>query len=377
MMKTFMFPGQGSQVRGMGADLFDAYPALTAKADEILGYSIKQLCVEDPRGELNQTQFTQPALYVVNALAYQRKVDADGRLPDYLAGHSLGEFNALQAAGCFDFETGLQLVRKRGELMSQASGGAMAAILNAGKAEIEAILKDKGLTAIDLANHNSETQSVISGLTKDIASAQNCFTGNMLYYPLNTSGAFHSRYMRPAQEQFEQLLAQFTFSAPSIPVIANVTALPYVDDAIADTLARQISSMVRWSESIQYLMARSEQMEFEEIGVGEVLSKLARAIRAQVAAAKPAQILVPAAAPVTAPAIATARPAARATRADAAQLVRDWNSKYPIGTAVKSSLPGYEQLQTRTEAVTLFGHRAAVYLQGYNGYFDLEELQPA
>ncbi|MES2349987.1 MAG: ACP S-malonyltransferase [Pseudomonadota bacterium] len=365
MMKTFMFPGQGSQVRGMGADLFDAYPALTARADEILGYSIKQLCVEDPRGELNQTRFTQPALYVVNALAYQRKIDAEGRQPDYLAGHSLGEFNALQAAGCFDFETGLQLVRKRGELMSQASGGAMAAILNAGKAEIEAILKDKGLEGIDLANHNSETQSVISGLTKDIASAQNCFTGNMLYYPLNTSGAFHSRYMRPAQEQFEQFLAQFTLSAPAIPVIANVTAQPYAHDAIAATLARQISSMVRWSESIQYLMARSDQMEFEEIGVGEVLSKLARAIRSQVAAAKPVQIVVPAA------------PAVRATRADAAQLVREWNSKHPIGTKVKSTLPGYDQLQTRTEAVTLFGHRAAVYLQGYNGYFDLEELQPA
>ncbi len=372
-MKTFMFPGQGSQVRGMGADLFDAYPALTARADEILGYSIKELCLEDPRGELNKTQFTQPALYVVNALSYQRKLDAGAGQPDYLAGHSLGEFNALQAAGVFDFETGLQLVRKRGELMSQASGGAMAAILNAGKEEIEEILKAKGLASIDLANHNSETQSVISGLVEDITKAQGCFTGNMLYYPLNTSGAFHSRYMRPAQEQFEQFLAQFTLAAPSIPVIANVTALPYEHDAIASTLARQISSMVRWSESIQFLMARSEQMEFEELGVGEVLSKLARAIRSQVAN-RPKT--APAAAPAS-PAVAPAAPAVQRVRGDAVQLVREWNSKYPVGTSVKSDMPGYEQLRTRTEAVVLFGHRAAVYMEGYHGYFDLEQLQAA
>lgn len=376
-MKTFMFPGQGSQVRGMGADLFDAYPALTARADEILGYSIKQLCLEDPRGELNQTQFTQPALYVVNALSYQRKLDSGAGQPDYLAGHSLGEFNALQAAGVFDFDTGLQLVRKRGELMSQARGGAMAAILNAGKEEIEAILQAKGLTAIDLANHNSETQSVISGLVDDIAKAQGCFTGNMLYYPLNTSGAFHSRYMRPAQEQFEQFLAQFTLAEPSIPVVANVTARPYEHDAIAPTLARQISSMVRWSDSIQYLMACDAQMEFEELGVGEVLSKLARAIRSQVAArAKPVQVAVPAA-PAPAPAAMPATASAPRVRGDAVQLVRDWNSKHPVGTAVKSSMPGYEQLRTRTEAVVLFGHRAAVYMEGYQGYFDLEELQAA
>ncbi|MGO4778772.1 acyltransferase domain-containing protein, partial [Lysobacter sp. 2RAB21] len=130
-MKTYMFPGQGSQARGMGGDLFDAYPELTAKADAVLGYSIKELCLEDPRRELGKTQFTQPALYVVNALSYYKRIQDTGETPDYLAGHSLGEFNALLAAECFDFETGLKLVKKRGELMSQATQGAMAAIVNA------------------------------------------------------------------------------------------------------------------------------------------------------------------------------------------------------------------------------------------------------
>lgn len=108
-MKVFMFPGQGSQYRGMGGALFDDFKELTARADHVLGYSIKELCLEDPRRELNKTQFTQPALYVVNALCCLRKVQETGAKPDFLVGHSLGEFNALLAAECFDFETGLQL----------------------------------------------------------------------------------------------------------------------------------------------------------------------------------------------------------------------------------------------------------------------------
>src|SRR3989337_2939421 len=128
-----MFPGQGSQAKGMGAALFDEFRELTAAADSILGYSIKELCLENPRGELNRTQFTQPALYVVNALTCFKKLEESGQKPDYFAGHRLGERNALLAAECFDFEVGLRLVRKRGELMSQVPKGAMAAILNATK----------------------------------------------------------------------------------------------------------------------------------------------------------------------------------------------------------------------------------------------------
>ena len=112
MKKTYVFPGQGSQRKGMGGELFDEFPALTKKADKILGYSIKELCLEDPHKQLNQTQYTQPALYVVNALAYKKKIKDGEKEPDFLAGHSLGEYNALQAAGMMGFESGLKLVKK-------------------------------------------------------------------------------------------------------------------------------------------------------------------------------------------------------------------------------------------------------------------------
>src|SRR5437764_7507813 len=121
-MTVFLFPGQGSQRRGMGNPLFDEFKEVTARADEVLGYSIKELCLQDPHQQLSQTQFTQPALYVVNALSYLKKMKETGQAPDYVAGHSLGEYSALFAAGAFDFETGLRLVKKRGELMSQAIG---------------------------------------------------------------------------------------------------------------------------------------------------------------------------------------------------------------------------------------------------------------
>ena len=110
-MKAFIFPGQGSQSKGMGEDLFDRFSDLVAKADKLLGYSIKELCLEDPRRELNKTQFTQPALYCVNALSYYQRIEDGESPPDFLAGHSLGEFNALLAAECFDFEAGLKLVK--------------------------------------------------------------------------------------------------------------------------------------------------------------------------------------------------------------------------------------------------------------------------
>ena len=371
-MKIFMFPGQGSQSRGMGGALFDEFRELTAKADAILGYSIKELCLQDPRGELGKTQFTQPALYVVNALSYFKKVRDSGRKPDFLAGHSLGEFNALLAAECFDFETGLRLVQKRGELMSKASNGGMAAILNATKEQVEKILADNGLNNIDLANYNTPSQIVISGLIEEIGKAQGLFQGKMLYYPLNTSGAFHSRFMRSAREEFQAFLASFTFQAPKIPVISNVTARPYEQHQILDTLASQITSTVRWSESIQYLLALNAEpgpVEFEEIGHGGVLTKLVHTIRQNFAGAAKAQP----AAPVT----LANDSGTRRNKTNPTEKVLEWNRRHPVGTKVKSTVADYEELQTRTPAVVLFGHRAAVYMQGHGGYFDLEEITPA
>lgn len=367
-MKVFMFPGQGSQSRGMGGALFDEFPALTAQADSILGYSIKELCLEDPRSELGQTQFTQPALFVVSALSYFRKVAVAGREPDFLAGHSLGEFNALLAAGSFDFETGLKLVRRRGELMSRVGSGAMAAILNATREEIEEILQRNGLANIDLANYNTPSQIVISGLVDEIAAAQNLFqSGKMLYHPLVTSGAFHSRFMRGVQQEFAEYLRDFEFAPPKIPVIANVTARPYQPAAIADGLSKQIASTVLWSESIQYLMAlagqRGETATFEEIGHGDVLTRIHQTIKRQTTDAALEKFrgeLGP-------------QDLAASSTPDPVGKVTAWNQKYPVGTRVQSSLMG-GQLETRTEAMVLFGHRAAIYLKGFNGYFDLDEL---
>ncbi|WP_198119470.1 ACP S-malonyltransferase [Massilia rhizosphaerae] len=377
-MKITMFPGQGSQSKGMGADLFDRFPQLTAQADDILGYSIKTLCLDDPRDELGQTRFTQPALYVVNALSYYRTLEDTGRAPDVVAGHSLGEFNALLAAGCFDFATGLKLVGKRGELMGQVSGGAMAAVMNATKDEIETKLRDAGLHNVYLANYNTPSQIVISGAYDEIAKAEELFQeGKMRYYPLATSGAFHSAFMADAMAQFQAFLADFAFAAPAIPVIANVTARPYDVAAMQGTLASQIASTVRWSESMQYLMAlalaQGEEAEFEEVGNGDVLTRMAFTIKGQTPEALLRDIL--AAENVEARTVAPAAPAAPA--ASVHDKVAAWNRAHRIGSRVKSTAAGYDALETRTEAMVLFGHRAAVYMQGYNGYFDLDELVPA
>jgi malonyl CoA-acyl carrier protein transacylase len=371
-MRTYMFPGQGSQAKGMGAGLFDEYKEYTQLADSILGYSIKELCVEDPRQELNKTQFTQPALYVVNALSYFKKVERSGK-PDFLAGHSLGEFNALLAAECFDFETGLRLVKKRGELMGKVTGGGMAAILNATKEQIEATLAQNGLHNVDLANYNTPSQIVISGLADEIMRAQPLFqVGKLLYYPLNTSGAFHSRFMKAVRDEFAQYLSGFTFAEPKIPVIANVTARPYRSGEVREVLSDQIASTVRWSESMQYLMAvgvhRGSTMEFEEVGFGDVLTRLDQTIKRQT----PSSALEP-----YLRELEQSSASAVPKKAQAAQeKVSLWNRKYPIGTKVKSLVMNYGNLETRSEALVLFGHRAAVYMKGYNGYFDLDEIAP-
>ncbi|GAB3351083.1 ACP S-malonyltransferase [Lysobacter tyrosinilyticus] len=395
-MKTYMFPGQGSQARGMGGDLFDAFPELTAKADAVLGYSIKELCLEDPRRELGKTQFTQPALYVVNALSYYKRIQDTGETPDYLAGHSLGEFNALLAAECFDFETGLKLVKKRGELMSEATEGAMAAIVNATRDQIEAVLKEKGLGNVDIANYNTPQQIVISGPTADIAACQEIFQfDRVMYVPLNTSGAFHSRLMIPARQKFETFLKKRKFSKPKIPVIANLTAKPYPNGAVVEYLSKQISSTVLWSDTIHHLMSLSDAMEFVEIGHGDVLAKMIVKIRQIAAKAAAEQTPPPAQAEkksevpnvdaVVAASASAAEDAGGAhgesnggARGDrfalAEQKVAGWNSRHPVGTGVKSLVAEHGALITRTPAVVLFGHRAAVYMEGFNGYFDLDEL---
>ncbi|CAM2010005.1 ACP S-malonyltransferase [Acanthopleuribacter pedis] len=377
-MKTMMFPGQGAQARGMGADLFDAFPELTAQADAILGYSIKALCTEDAERTLKETQFTQPALFVVGALDYLKRT-AQGPKPDYVLGHSLGEFNALFAAGAFDFETGVRLVQKRGQLMSQTTNGKMAAVINASQETIEQILRDNGLDQIDLANFNSPSQIVISGATEQIERAQPLFQqGDMKYVLLNTSAAFHSRLMQPIRDAFAEFLQQFTFQPLHIPVIANVSALPYRDEDLIDNLSQQLTGSVRWYESMRYLMQQGEP-EFEEVGHGNVLTKILAKIRA--AEPPPAATAPPVQATATRIETPPPEPIAVQTTSEATppqsaqEKVNNWNRRHGLGTRVISDIIKDQPLETRTEAVVLFGHRAAVYLKGYNGYFDLDEIQ--
>ncbi|MCX7747910.1 MAG: ACP S-malonyltransferase [Clostridia bacterium] len=283
-MLAYVFPGQGSQQKGMGAELFDEFKELIFKTDKVLGYSIEELCLEDPEMKLAKTQHTQPALYVVNALTYYKKIKEMGRTPDYVAGHSLGEYNALLAAGVFDFETGLRIVKYRGELMSQASGGGMAAVIGMDGEKVKQTLGKNGFYNIDVANFNSPSQIVISGLKEDIEGAQAAFleAGAKNYVILKVSGAFHSRYMEAARLQFETFINQFEFSPPSLPVISNVDGRIYKKSNIKSNMAKQITGSVMWTDTIRYLMGKGE-VEIVQIGPGTVLTGLIRSIQREAA----------------------------------------------------------------------------------------------
>ena len=290
-MIAFVFPGQGSQKRGMGAGLFDEarqYAEVEMEVDAILGYSLRELCLEDPDNRLKETEFTQPCLYVVNALHYYKAVNQGAR-PDYLAGHSLGEYNALLAAGVFDFLTGLRLAQRRGELMSRAKNGGMAAVIGLGAGVVAEVIEESRLAGIDIANFNTPSQTVVSGPIEDIRRAGPLFekAGARVYMPLAVSAAFHSRYMAGAARAFDDFLAPFSFAAPKIPVIANATARPYPDDnaseSVRSLLVKQITHSVRWTESVRFLIDKGVT-EFTEMGPGNVLTRMIQQLQEQKAA---------------------------------------------------------------------------------------------
>lgn len=274
MKKVTMFPGQGSQYKGMGKALFSKYKAETQLASDILQYDLEELCVQDPNRELVKTQFTQPALYVVNYFRYKEL----NIVPDYAIGHSLGEYNALLAAGGFSFETGLKMVQKRGQLMAAASGGSMAAVLGINIEALKEKMNSSEYADLDIANYNTPTQTVISGPGDSIKNIVKNFSAqDIRIIPLQVSAPFHSRYMEPVAKEFSEFLKGFHFEALKIPVISNVTARPYKDIEIADLLSQQISGSVKWCETIQYLMGENVE-EYQENGRG-VLTKMVTEIR--------------------------------------------------------------------------------------------------
>ncbi|MGW5564345.1 ACP S-malonyltransferase [Streptomyces tendae] len=303
---AWLFPGQGAQRRGMGRELFDRYPDAMAAADRILGFSVRELCLGDAAERLTDTRYLQPALFVVNELTRRAYADREPA-PDYLAGHSLGEYNALLAADAFDFETGLALVARRGELMGRATGGAMTAVVGPGAARIVDLLAEAGIDDVDLANLNSTEQVVLSGPAESLRRAAGAVTaaGAGRCVPLRVSAAFHSRYMADAAREFAAFLAGFELRDPRIPVIANVTARPYRPGEVGRLLAAQVHSAVRWSESMAHLRSRGVDRVVEQ-GPGRVLTGLWDAAAKDAANSSAAE---PRPAPGSAPAPAAAAPA--------------------------------------------------------------------
>lgn len=263
-MKAFMFPGQGAQRLGMGRDLFSRFKDQAGQADDILGYSVAQLCQDGPIEKLSLTRFTQPALYVVNSLKYLSSLDEDATTADILLGHSVSEYVALFAAGVLDFESGLRLVAKRGALMAEARGGGMAAVLGLEAETIKDLLQAKNLKDIFPANFNTPKQIVISGRKDAIVEAEDLFleAGATYYKVLPVSGAFHTPFMQDAKDRFAELAKDVDFSTQQIPVISNVTARPHVDEEIRARMVEQITAPVRWSDSLRYLMAKG--VEFSD-----------------------------------------------------------------------------------------------------------------
>jgi trans-AT polyketide synthase, acyltransferase and oxidoreductase domains len=287
-MKTYLFSGQGVQQIGMGKDLFARFPSEVAAADAVLGYSIEELCLRGDQRRIANTLYAQPAIHIVNCLSYLDLLRNAGPAPQYLAGHSVGELAALFAAGSFSFEDSVRVVQRRAELMARANGGGMLAVIGLSLQDVERTLLRNDLPSLDIANLNAPTQIVVSGPRQDILGAVRHFedAGASAVVPLNVSAAFHSRYMSEAGKEFREFLRAVPVKPCEIPVIANVTGQPYEPGAIADTLASQLASPVRWCESIQRLMGIAG-MEFVPLGWGNVIAGMLTRIRQEAKALEP------------------------------------------------------------------------------------------
>ncbi len=291
-MKAFVFPGQGAQFVGMGKDLYDNNPLakeLFDKADEILGFSITNVMFNGTDEELKQTKVTQPAVFlhsVVSALCL-----GDGFNPSMVAGHSLGEFSALVAAGALGFEDGLKLVSARAIAMQkacEAAPGTMAAVIGLPDETIEKVcaeVSNDGEVVV-AANYNCPGQLVISGTVAGINAACEKLkaAGAKRALPLKVGGAFHSPLMRPAKDELQKAIEATEFKAPRCPVYQNVDAKPYTDPAaIKANLIAQLTSSVRWTESVNNMIADGAD-DFTECGPGKALQGMIGRINKSVAA---------------------------------------------------------------------------------------------
>ncbi|MDI5966482.1 beta-ketoacyl synthase N-terminal-like domain-containing protein [Streptantibioticus silvisoli] len=277
---ALLFPGQGSQHTGMGRELLARYPDLVAEADQVLGYSIAAVCAGDPRRPLKDTAYGQPAIYVVGALAARDHLREYGEHPAVLLGHSVGEYNALEAAGVFTFAEGLRLVAARAAAMSRIAGG-MIAVTGLSCPEILAVVGDHG--PVDLAAVNAPRNHSLSGPEEDLEALTPVLLerGARSVRRLNVSGPFHSRLMAPAAARFRSCVEDLAprWSAPAAPVIANTTARPHTVEALPDELVAQIDHPVRWARSLERAIADHDP-RFHEIGGRRVLTPMVTQVRA-------------------------------------------------------------------------------------------------
>ena len=277
---AWVFPGQGSQAVGMGADLFDlpeAQPQLEI-AEKILGWSVPNLCQSD-EDKLSCTLYTQPCLYVVESLLLEQ-MKKKGLSPDVVAGHSLGEYVALYAAEVFDFATGLTLVKRRSELMNHAAGGQMAAFIGFDRTQLERQLQDTENAV--LANDNSSAQVVISGTPEAVERIIANVKAKRVV-KLNVSGAFHSPMMADAATEFQEILAKVEFSEAKFPVLSNVDPTPATQsELLKQRLVQQMTGSVRWRETCLQLSKLGIERAIE-IGPGKVLTGLVKRTCADIA----------------------------------------------------------------------------------------------
>lgn len=280
MNVVYLFPGQGSQVVGMGQALAAEFPEAArtfAEAEDVLGLPVRKLLWEGPEETLRATENAQVALFVTSVAALRAMRALGAPEPAFVAGHSLGEYSAAWAADAIDFAPALKLVRLRGELMARAAAGTMAAVLGLEAAVLEEICRTTAATVV-VANYNSPDQLVLSGTPEGVSAAGQKATaaGAKRVVPLPVAGAFHSPLMEVASQELTAALASAPWRDSRVPVVANVDAQPTTSaGAFADKLARQLASSVRWTDTLGWMIAQGPAT-FVEVGSGKVLSGLVK-----------------------------------------------------------------------------------------------------
>ena len=284
MKKTaFLFPGQGAQFTGMGKDFYNNYDVskkVYDTADFVLGRKISSICFDGSEEDLKQTINTQPAIVTTSIAALEALREA-GITASYTAGHSLGEYCAMYAAGVMSLEDTLKAIQKRAELMDSVHGGSMAAVLNASDEQLQAGIEEgRKYGYVDIANYNSPVQVVITGDEEAVSKAGEYMLANGVrkVVPLSVSGAFHSIYMRETGENFSEFVKDLSLKDASIPVITNIDAMPTINsEDFREKMPRQIYSSVQWTQTIQRMISEGVDT-FIEIGPGKVLAGLNKKI---------------------------------------------------------------------------------------------------